>query len=601
LLGALRSAELGHYVTGDAEQFLSLDSGRLGHPHLWISEAGVELQNGAKETPLAGEGETELKRQRLAANDLLQLTKVSRYIQREHPSEHVYQHIEWLYYYLYKSPTKAQREKHIFDSALLEVEPAKPEYEEREAYCILALNKPACPSRVITEAPVSGTTTSSASTVLLTLDSRGLPANYFVEYGTTTAYGYSTSPTAVANDNGTQSETVSLSSLEPCTTYHYQAEAESSVNEGKPSLGGDKTFTTACLLDNATAVSVGGEGVCALLSTSGIDCWGSNEDGQLGNGTVNEHANPIPTPVSDIIDATEVASGTIEACAVLSDGDVDCWGSNQVGQLGNGTTENSSTPVPVSGITSAIAVTVGGEYACALLSDGAIDCWGENYSGMLGDGTRENSLTPVPVSGITDAVAVSAGQDHTCALLSSGAIDCWGYGGYGELGSGKVELSTTPVRVSEITNATGVSVGIAYTCATLSSGDVDCWGGNFFGTLGNGTTENSSIPVRVSGITAAVGVTAGSSHACAVLSDGSVECWGASEEGALGNGTTNNSSTPVKMSSIDSATAVNAGNYATCVLLSDDGIDCTGYNGDGRLGDGLTENSLIPVPVITSG
>ncbi len=240
----LRSGELGRYVTEDAKKFLSLGSKSLGHPHMWISEAGVELQNGERQTPLMGEGEEELRRQRIAAKDFLQLAKVAREIHGSRPSEYVYQHIEWLYYYLYRSPSKAQRKEHFFDSALLEVEPAKPEYEEREAYCILALGKPACPARVGTEAPVAGGTTSSASTVLLTVDPRGLLTNYFVAYGTSSAYGHVTSASTVTNDVGAQSETVGLSGLEPCTTYHYQAEAESSANEGTPSLGGDKTFKT---------------------------------------------------------------------------------------------------------------------------------------------------------------------------------------------------------------------------------------------------------------------------------------------------------------------------------------------------------------------
>jgi hypothetical protein len=211
---------------------------------MWISEAGVELQNSIEGTALAGENEAELKRQRIAAKDFLQLAKVARETYGERASEYVYQHIEWLYYYLYRSPTKDQRKKHHFDSALLEIEPAKPEYEEREAYCILALGKPACPARVGTEAPVAGATTSSASTVLLTVDPRCLLTKYFVAYGTSTAYGNVTSASAITNDVGTQSETVRLSGLEPCTTYHYQAEAESSANEGTPSLGGDKTFKT---------------------------------------------------------------------------------------------------------------------------------------------------------------------------------------------------------------------------------------------------------------------------------------------------------------------------------------------------------------------
>ncbi len=599
----LRSAELGHYVTEDAKQFLSLDSQRLGHPHLWISEAGVELQGGARQTPLTGEGEDELKRQRLAANDFLKLAKVAREMKRKRPSEHVFQHIEWLYYYLYRSPTKAQREKHVFDSALLEVEPAKPEYEEREAYCILALGKPACPSRVITKAPISGATTSSASTVLLTVDSRGLPTNYFIEYGTTTSYGHITSSTAVANNSGAQSETVALSGLEPCTTYHYQAEAENSANEGKPSIGGDQTFQTGGCI--ATAVAAGGFHTCAVLSGGSIDCWGYNKYGQLGNGTTSTSSTPVP--VSGISDATAVASGEQFTCAVLATGGVDCWGRNDEGQLGNGTTEHSLTPASVSGISDATAVTAGYNSACALLASGEIDCWGNNEYGQLGDETTEDSSTPVAVSGISDATAVmtsDAGGSFTCAVLSSGGIDCWGYNEYeyGNLGNGTKESSSTPVPVSGISSGLSVGAGGQFGCALISSGHIDCWGNNEYGNLGDETIEGSFTPVAVSGISEATAVSTGADSACALRLSGHIACWGWNGLGQLGNGAgleegPTQSSAPVSVSGISDATSISVGDDYACAVLSDGSIDCWGYNGIGQLGNGTTESSSTPVLV----
>jgi hypothetical protein len=167
------------------------------------------------------------------------------------PSEH----IEWAYYYLYNGPSKVaieQAKGKIFDSALLPGEGVTEEDEHpaenpRQAYCVLALNdKEGCSVEVITKAAISSTITSSEGTVSLDVNPQGQTATYFLEYGTTSEYGYTTSATSVANENGTQSETVALSGLEPCTTYHYQAEAENEANKGTPSLGGDETFTTGC-------------------------------------------------------------------------------------------------------------------------------------------------------------------------------------------------------------------------------------------------------------------------------------------------------------------------------------------------------------------
>jgi Ig domain of plant-specific actin-binding protein len=223
------------YFEDYAKAFVhSMDKG-WGHPRIWLSEAGVELENNHEPTSLA-KGSEPLKLQRLAAYDFLHLHKVSE------------QYIELIDYYGYKGPSAEQlrENKYYFDSALLPGQGVHETQEPREAYCVIALEEEGCPPKVITKAPVPGTTTSSASTPLLTVNPRGLPAHYFIEYGTTTGYGHTTSSTAVANSNGTQSETVSLSGLEPCTTYHYQAEAESSADEGKPVLGGDQTFTTEC-------------------------------------------------------------------------------------------------------------------------------------------------------------------------------------------------------------------------------------------------------------------------------------------------------------------------------------------------------------------
>jgi hypothetical protein len=207
-------------------------------PHIWITETGVEQQSGKHETALAGvhckyplKGQCKL--QELAAKDFLQLGDIS--------GRHSLGHIERVYYSLYRGPTF--NTKHLFDSALLEGDGSEPE-NWRPAYCVLAFASHHCSAGSKTQAAISSTIAPSATTVSATIDPRGSATNYWIEWGTSTEYGQATTATAVANETGEQSETVALSGLEPCTVYHYQAEAENSANEGTPSLGGDQTFQT---------------------------------------------------------------------------------------------------------------------------------------------------------------------------------------------------------------------------------------------------------------------------------------------------------------------------------------------------------------------
>jgi alpha-tubulin suppressor-like RCC1 family protein len=207
---------------------------------------------------------------------------------------------------------------------------------------------------------------------------------------------------------------------------------------------------------------------------------------------------------STLANVLSVAGNSASAsfCAVLSTGHIDCWGLNDDGQLGNGTTTSySDVPVAAIGITDAKAVTVdsdGGSY-CAVLSTGHVDCWGYNGDGELGNGTTTTSYVPVSVKNISTATAVTGGNYGFCALLSTGHIDCWGNNFYGELGNGTTtaSYSDVPVTVHVIGNAATVVSGYDDFCALLSTSHIDCWGNNGDGQLGNGTVTDSDVPVAV--------------------------------------------------------------------------------------------------------
>jgi alpha-tubulin suppressor-like RCC1 family protein len=346
-------------------------------------------------------------------------------------------------------------------------------------------------------------------------------------------------------------------------------------------------------------VSAGMFLTCAVKSDHSVWCWGLNDQGQLGNGTITS-GSLLPVKVTGISVAQSVSASEASACALLLDRSVQCWGSNDHGELGNGTTTGSSVPVPVSGITNATAVSAGGFGACALLSDGSVYCWGYNNDGQLGNGTTTDSSVPVAVSGLSAASGIAAGSSHSCAVLSDGTARCWGNNDTGQLGNGTTVNANVPTAVSGITNARQISAAAGYACAALGNGTIQCWGQNLDGTLGNGRTDDfvSVVPVNVANITTAVSVSSGTFNACALLSDGSVQCWGANESGELGNGLGGilsgyPSGVPVTASLTQPVVGISSGAWYSCAR-SNGAVSCWGSNFGGVLGDGSTVNRYVP-------
>jgi alpha-tubulin suppressor-like RCC1 family protein len=236
-----------------------------------------------------------------------------------------------------------------------------------------------------------------------------------------------------------------------------------------------------------------------VVSAAHVYCWGANAGaGQLAVGDLNPRVAPTPTT---LVATTAISIGDDHGCAI-ENGAAVCWGHNDDGALGFGSMNPQNNPSPV-GVVGAPTVlpSIAGWHACDLAA-GTVRCWGEGDHGEVGDGLGTNTATPTVVPGAANATAIAVGGgpadlDATCAVIA-GDVKCWGNGGFGRLGQGVAANSNVPIAVVGLPGpAHAVALGYAHSCALLVDGDLWCWGRGNLGQLGDGMSANSLVPVRV--------------------------------------------------------------------------------------------------------
>lgn len=327
-----------------------------------------------------------------------------------------------------------------------------------------------------------------------------------------------------------------------------------------------------------TKVATGAQHTCALLDNGKIKCWGSNQAGNLGLGSViatggTPDLTPDKTPYASLgtdLIAKDIAAGHLFSCALFTNGRVKCWGSNQNGQLANGDKkiigdrpETLGDNMPFAKLGAKPVARIFAQYAtaCALFEDGALKCWGQNSIGKLGIGSavdyigadeRElgENLKAVDLGDNGSNVYIKdvALSDYTaCALLSNGNAKCWGYNIYGELGQGDTETrgrspetmgnNLPPIAVSGSgLSIQSIGIGGATTCASLNNHGVKCWGSQKYGSLGSENSMNlgslqehmgENLPfVDLGWLNSVKKVEVGRAISCALFTNGRVKCWG---------------------------------------------------------------------------
>ena len=388
--------------------------------------------------------------------------------------------------------------------------------------------------------------------------------------------------------------------------------------------------------DNAT-IGGGSYTVCSILSDGTMRCWGENNNGQTGNGTVSSSTSvPLNVSIPAGRSPASVSSGSQSStvCSIMDDGSLYCWGSNTYGQLGIGTDCDSgsyligcngasgiSTPSPVNLPTgrTATAVATGGVHTCAILDDGSVWCWGSNTYGQLGignssTGTWAFSPNPVSMPSGVSSTSISMGSSHTCVVTDDGDAYCWGSNTYGQLGDNTWTDNNLPTQVYTSASYASISSGSKFNCAITTTGAVQCWGSNSNMQLGLGYYYGDSgypMDTDIPSGTEVASIALGNEHACAVTTEMSVYCWGHDSFYQLGtsyncqqgdhtNGcygwNDGNRHTPAlsQLPTGRNGIAVATGAYHTCVFIDNGGLYCFGRNDYNQIGTQMGSSTYGP-------
>ncbi|TLM59584.1 MAG: hypothetical protein FDZ69_14145 [Deltaproteobacteria bacterium] len=270
-------------------------------------------------------------------------------------------------------------------------------------------------------------------------------------------------------------------------------------------------------------VAVGDSHTVVLMADGTVKAWGIDILGWSNSFSPPMKVSGVGGPVSAI------AAGPTAGFAIMADGTVVAWGDHRLWPPND---DGSTPPMKVSGLGGPVtALDSKVHNTVALLADGTVKTWGENDVGQLGDGTTNYGHTPVTVVGLGGpAVGIAQGSTHTVALMADGTVKAWGNNEYGQLGdgtTGTTNRSFTPVTVSGLSGVTAIGAGFDFTVALLSDGTVKAWGNNAVGQLGDGTTTDRPTPVTVVGLDGPVmAISVGNWHTVALMADGTVKTWG---------------------------------------------------------------------------
>jgi len=347
-----------------------------------------------------------------------------------------------------------------------------------------------------------------------------------------------------------------------------------------------------------TSIALGSGLSCGVTTSHAAYCWGKNESGQGGNGSTISSGLPTLVSLTDQIVAVSAAEASV--CALTTTGSVSCWGVVPDGQAAPTT---RATPSRVVSPVQFVSLTVGGAFACGLDKDGLAYCWGANGFGQLGIGDTLPRSAPVAVVNRLKFTSLSAGYAHVCGTIAGGTTYCWGDNSFLESGISTrgVTKLLQPTPIETTVPMTSVTAGTTFSCAIAQGGLAYCWGGNFAAQLGDGTQKSRATPAPVAGglhFTALAATRSNSfaAHACGITTGRVTYCWGANSQGETGGPAETTcisasiaavcNTLPVVVRTLGSTLAVDVGTAHSCAITAAGSMACWGDNSFGEIGDG---------------
>jgi alpha-tubulin suppressor-like RCC1 family protein len=359
-----------------------------------------------------------------------------------------------------------------------------------------------------------------------------------------------------------------------------------------------------------TDVVAGGEHTCARIGAGRVACWGSNEFGQLGLGTSGPGKfENRPKLIPNLSNVSRIALGNRHTCALQSTGTVLCWGDNSLGQLGLGDFQgNIASPQPVPGLENIEQISLGIDASCALSQDQSRYCWGDRSKNLVGDGMMFGppSTSPVLASGPSSGAYLTLGGTFGCVRSSGQSyVSCWGANDLLQATSSPGWSVFSPTNYPELLGANFLALGKEHGCAEMQAGNIRCWGRNDAGQLGAGVTSPKEKPVATLFKPKGIFLSLGDRHTCELV-DGQVVCAGDNADGQLGTGSIGvNSSIPVPVV-LQGSPPFNllteptglTAGGAHTCATTHTGVYCWGKGTKGQLGNGATISQGGAVPVL---